>query len=395
MDWDIEESVSEVRKAAVALEPQIREAANEIEQGRRLPPMIADAMKRAGVFGMAMPQAWGGAELDPLEQLRVIETLARFDGSVGWCAMIGVDGGYYSAYLDQKVARELFRDVQAASASSILFPGKAQRVDGGYNVTGRWPFVSGCQHSNCLAFTCRVVDDNGTPSTRTNGAPEMRLIYVPSKSAQVLDTWFSTGLRDSGSHDVELKDAFVPEAHTVSFPDFQSHRSGSLYAYPFLFLYLFPGVALGVARAAIDAFIEIANQREITIAALGGQRVLLRTASSAQAATSRAEGLVRSARSHVFEVMAEIWTNLKRAENLSQKLRASYAVAVTNAHRSCTEAIDLLYKINGGSSVYARGPLDRCFRDMHTINQHHLASLAFDEKAGQVLLGLEPVDQFF
>jgi len=115
MDWDIEESVSEVRKAAVALEPQIREAANEIEQGRRLPPMIADAMKRAGVFGMAMPQAWGGAELDPLEQLRVIETLARFDGSVGWCAMIGVDGGYYSAYLVWRPANNFLKAVESES----------------------------------------------------------------------------------------------------------------------------------------------------------------------------------------------------------------------------------------------------------------------------------------
>jgi alkylation response protein AidB-like acyl-CoA dehydrogenase len=172
-------------------------------------------------------------------------------------------------------------------------------------------------------------------------------------------------------------------------------RSGALYAFPLLAGYLRPGVALGVARAAIDAFIEIANRREITVAALGGQRVLLRTSPHAQVAISRAEGLVRSARSHVFEVLGEVWATLVRGDSLSSNLRASYHVANTNAHRSCTEAVDLLYKSNGGSSVYARGPLDRCFRDIHTISQHTGTSLSFDEKAGQVLLGLEPADQIF
>jgi alkylation response protein AidB-like acyl-CoA dehydrogenase len=387
MNTDRDEIVSEVRKAALALEPLIRESAEEIERGRCLPARVADAMKRAGIFAMAMPKAWGGAELDPLEQLRVIETLARFDASVGWCAMIGTDGGYYSSYLGQKVARELFSDPQAALASSILFAGQAERVAGGYRVSGRWPFVSGCTHSECLAFSCRVID--------AGAAPSMRLCFVRAESAQILDTWYSTGLRGSGSHDVELKDVFVPEEHTVSFPDFRPQRSGPLYAYPLMFLYLFSGVALGVARAAIDAFIDVANRREITIAALGGRRLLLRTAPSVQSVVAKAEGLVRSSRSHIFEVMGEIWDALTRGEMLSAKLRASYTIAVTNAHRSCTEAVDILYKINGGSSVYTRGPLDRCFRDIHTINQHHLASMSFDEKAGQVLLGLEPVDQFF
>jgi alkylation response protein AidB-like acyl-CoA dehydrogenase len=389
MSTSIDETVSDVRKAAAALGPQILAAADEIEQGRRLPSRIAQAMKECGVFGMAMPQAWGGAGLDPLEQLRVIETLARFDASAGWCAMIGIDGGWYSSYLGQDVARELFGDANAATASSILFAGNAKRVAGGYLVNGRWPFVSGCQHSECWVFTCNVFDQEGTR------IPEMRLVYVRASKGQVLDTWYSTGLRGSGSHDVDLKDVFVPETHTIDFPHFRSQRPGPLWAFPLLFLYMFPGVALGVARAAIDAFIDIANRREITIAALGGQRALLRTSASVQSTVARAEGLVRSSRSHVFDVMNEIWTALSRGEPLSPIVRASYSIAVTNAHRNCTEAVDLLFKANGGSSVYSRGPLDRCFRDIHTINQHHLASLAFDEKAGQVLLGLEPGDQFF
>jgi alkylation response protein AidB-like acyl-CoA dehydrogenase len=115
----------------------------------------------------------------------------------------------------------------------------------------------------------------------------------------------------------------------------------------------------------------------------------------AQVAVSRAEGLDRSARSLVYEAALEIWESLERGETLTNERRAGFAVAMTNTHRSCIEAVDLLYKTNGGSSVYARWPLDRCFRDLHTVSQHHFTSVAFDEKAGQVMLGLEPADQMF
>jgi indole-3-acetate monooxygenase len=223
----------------------------------------------------------------------------------------------------------------------------------------------------------------------------MGICWFPASQAQVLDTWYSTGLRGSGSHDVALKDAFVPEARTVSFPDIQSHRRGPLYDHVYTFAYLVPAATLGIARHAIDAFIDIATHREITIASLAGQKILLKMSPHVQVAVSRAEGLVRSARSLVYDVVNEIWDTLVRGNRLSYQLRASFALAMTNAHRSCTEAVDLLYKANGGSSVYNRCPLDRCFRDIHTISQHHFASLAFDEKAGQVLLGLEPADQMF
>ncbi len=125
-----DEAMSDARKAAMALGPQIREAADEIEQERRLPPRIVEAMKHAGIFGIAMPRAWGGSELDLPEQLRVLETLSRFDGSVGWCATIASAGGFVSSWLPDEAARELFHDANAVEAGSVLFAGKAIRVDG-------------------------------------------------------------------------------------------------------------------------------------------------------------------------------------------------------------------------------------------------------------------------
>jgi alkylation response protein AidB-like acyl-CoA dehydrogenase len=394
MDPESKEAVSDVRQAAIAMAPDIAEASDEIERERHLPAPIVKKMKAAGIFGMAMPLSWGGPELDLPEQLRVIEVLSRFDGSVGWCALTGSIAGFASSWIEESAARILFRDVNDACAGSLLFPGKAERVEGGYRVSGRWPFNSGCQHASVFLFTCHVAGKNGNLLMRPDGTPEIRLCYLRPSQVHILDTWESTGLRGSGSHDVEVKGAFVPEVYTTGFPVSRSYRPGPLYMHPGPAAYILPAVALGIARHAIDAFVAIANRREITTAALVGRKTLLRESTHAQAAIAQAEGLVRSARSFVYEAANEVWATLTRGQ-LSQEFRATFVVAMTNAHRSCVKAVDLLYKANGGSSVYTRCPLDRCFRDIHTVNQHHFASAAFDEKAGRVLLGLESLDQMF
>src|SRR5262249_45077634 len=145
---------SPILHAAIGLAEQIRAASAEIERGRRLPPSIATAMKKAGVFGMAMPRVWGGPELDPLTQFRVIEALAMVDASVGWCAMIGCDGGYVTAFLDQDVARAMYPDLMVATGAAATTTGQAVRAPRGYRVSGRFPFVSGCQHCEWVWLGC-------------------------------------------------------------------------------------------------------------------------------------------------------------------------------------------------------------------------------------------------
>jgi indole-3-acetate monooxygenase len=147
---------SPVLHAAIGLAEQIRAASDEIETGRRIPRSIAAAMKEAGVFGMVMPRAWGGPELDPLTQIRVIEALAMADGSVGWCAMIGCDSGYITAFLDQGVARAMYPDLLVATGAAATTTGKARRVPGGYRVDGRFPFVSGAHHCEWAWLGCTI-----------------------------------------------------------------------------------------------------------------------------------------------------------------------------------------------------------------------------------------------
>lgn len=379
-----------ILEAVRALTPQIRATRAEIEANRCLPPAIVDAMKRAGVFRMAMPSEWGGPELNPLTQIRVIESLSYADGSVGWCAMINSDGGYFSAYLHPDVAREMYRDLDAPTGGSLLFTGRAEMADGGYRVNGRWPFVSGCTHCDWLIFSCHVIE-NGAQRTMPNGMPERRFCFVPLGEAEILDTWYTTGLRGSGSHDVALNNIFVPAERTYSFPS-PPRREGALYAYPLMFAYNLPGVTLGIARAAIDSFTEIAPRKQVTMSMVTGKPMMLREEAYAQSAAACAEALVGSAREFIFARIDEIWQTLLAGNQPTPKQRALYRIAIAHAHSACIEAVEGLFKAYGGGAVYSSSPFDRCLRDLLTINQHTMNSLKIYETAGRVLLGFDVRD---
>src|SRR5215469_3713842 len=174
--------------AARALGPALSAASDEIERERRLPPAIVEQLKRAGMFRMAMPAAWGGLELDFPSQLRVIETLCTFDASAGWCVMIGVDGGYMTAYIDQNEARAMYRDVDSPTAITFFPPGKAVKRGAGFVVNGRWPFASGCQHPDWIIGNFAIFD-GALPRMMPNGFPETRFGFFPADECEILDTW--------------------------------------------------------------------------------------------------------------------------------------------------------------------------------------------------------------
>jgi alkylation response protein AidB-like acyl-CoA dehydrogenase len=384
--------------AAIGLTKQIRAASDEIERGRRIPPSIAAAMKETGVFGMAMPRVWGGPELDPLTQFRVIEALAMADGSVGWCAMIGCDGGYVTAFLDQDVARAMYPDVLVATGAAATTTGQAVRVPGGYRVSGRFPFVSGCQHCEWVWLGCIVVD-KGVPRVDGNGVPETRQCVLPLSQCEILDTWHTTGLRGTGSNDVVVRDVYVEEERAFSFQDPKLvKRPGPLYAFPFMFMAKGPAPALGIARHAIDTVIEsVAGKpaRRYTV----GERIeppkVLRDDVYVQEAIGRAETLLAAARAYFFDFMGDLWATLLDDRQPSERQLALFASAYPHVVGVCVEVVQLVYKAAGGAAVYQKGPLDRCLRDVLTMNQHVIGTFRTYEMAGRLLLGLEPLRWLF
>jgi len=376
-------------EAARALGPQIRESVQEMEHERRLPVSLVQAMQQAGAFRMTMPKEWGGPEADPLTQVRVIEALSLADGSVGWCSMIGSDGGYFTAFLDQAVAREMYADMNAVTATVLRPSGEAVPVKDGYTVSGRWKFASGCQHSTWIANAC-VVFENDSPRLTAKGTPEVQVCFAPASEYEIIDTWTTTGLRGTGSHDVRATQVFVPQERTFNLARPVSHRHSPLYSMPSLFLSNAPGVPLGIARSAIDTVIDLVGHKPTMFG-----NTVLREEAHIQASVGQAEALLGSARSYYFEVMGDVWETLCAGNPPSPGQRASYRLGMAHLTQACVQAVALMYRAGGGSALYAEHPLDRYFRDIHTLNQHVIMSQKTYQTAGRVFLGLEPGEPFF
>src|ERR1700754_2288037 len=217
-----------IRARAGEIGTLLRESAPEVEAARRLTAPVVDALRSTGVFRMSMPEAWGGPELDICTQIEIIETLSRADASVGWCAMIGSDSGYFSGFLDDAPARSLYPALDAITAGWVVPAGTLEVCDGGYRLSGRWSFGSGSTHADVIVGGARGTE-NGSPRTTADGSPEFRMQMLPAARWQVIDTWDPMGLAGCGSHDYTIADAFVPAENT--WVPGQTYRSGPLHTW--------------------------------------------------------------------------------------------------------------------------------------------------------------------
>ena len=374
-----------------ALGPLILKNQEQIELQRRIPIEIIDALKAAGVFRMTMPKDWGGLELDPIEQLKAIEQLAWFDASVGWCVMIGCDGGLYTGFLDQNIAKSVFSDIDGVTASALTATGKATITAEGFQVQGRWPFVSGCQHSDWFLLGCSVYRD-GEQQFLPGGAPQTVQCLISAQDVQILDTWNATGLRGSGSHDVTVDSVLVPKERTFTYQDLHFHRPHPLYAFPLNIILNFSSVPIGVAQRALDELLKCAD-RPSRITLINNQLSEKRTLKDepyVQDAVGRASSKLQATRTYLYSTIGDIWSCLQAGAQPPPDLFARFQALNAFVYDECTEMTESLYKVRGGSAVYHGSPFDRCLRDLLTMNQHVMNSRRSYSMAGRVLLGLPP-----
>jgi indole-3-acetate monooxygenase len=371
-----------------ALAGDIAAAKETIESGRRLPSALVDQLKSTGCFGMTLPRSMGGSELDPLAQFEICEAAARLDASVGWCVMIGSDAGYFSAWLDDSATSKLWPSPDAITAGQPGPPvGQARETDDGYVVNGRWQFGSGSTHADVIAGGCFVVDSDGhmKPPMHPGFPGEFRVMLMPAADVTVLDTWYTTGLAGSGSHDFVAENVFVPAEHTFDLLA-PPRRAGPLYAVNYLFFTDMAAVPIGAAQGAIDNFVELATTKVVIPPV-----TLMREEARAQQAIADAEALVGSGRAWAIDVLGEIWETLLAGDLPDDQLRARLRLSIMHACRSARQAVERLYDAAGSSAIYASNPLDRAMRDQLTISAHWIASTRNLEPAGRVRLGL-PAD---
>ncbi len=333
---------------------------------------------------MAVPRALGGGEVAATELLAAIEEVARADGSTGWVVMIGATSGLVSAYLPDAAARELYGDPLTVTGGVFAPRGRATAVDGGWRVTGRWPFASGCEHCAWLMGGCAVTDGDG-PRLLANGAADPVMMLVPAADARIIDTWTVAGLCGTGSHDFQVEDVFVPADRAVSLVSDRPRHAGSLYRMPAfgLLAVSVAAVALGIARRAIDELVGLARTKTPT-----GSRRPLADRGTVQADVARAEATVRAARAFLHEAVSDAE---RGTDELRTPQRTALRLAATHAATSAAAAVDLMYNAGGATAIYSSSALQRCFRDVHTATQHVMVSPATGELTGRLLLGL-PAD---
>ncbi len=373
--------------AARNLAPVIHGMRDELDATRHLPSSLAEKMTAEGFFQLHACRELGGPELSPLTGFHVIEELSRADGSVGWCAMIASSLSLSTGWLAPEVGAKMFGSpIDVRIAGSIRPEGRAYPVDGGYRVEGQWNFASGVHHANWLYCTCNVIDGD-TPRLTPSGTPEVRTLLVPAESATIIDTWSVVGMCGTGSHDFVVDGVFVPAAHDVSrtkgpqasgllFSVYNAHvGQGATWSNT-------AANALGIARGAIDTFVDMATSTSSTMSA-----TLLRDRAMVQMRLAEAEAIVGGARAYVVESVRTAWqaaidgTLDARAHGLPLRL------AITHSIHEAVRAVDIVFHAAGTNAVYRKNPLERYFRDIHVAVQHAAALPLHIEAAGKVLMG--------
>jgi alkylation response protein AidB-like acyl-CoA dehydrogenase len=363
------------------------------EEERHLPAPLAAAMREKGLFSLWLPKALGGPQVSLETSVQVTEELSRQDGSVGWNSMIAGNTSVLWGYITQEAAERCVKgDPNTVLAGTVGGGGDANSpgggvatpVAGGYRLTGKWGFASGCHQADWLVANGRIME-NGEVRRNEAGAIGLFSFILPIAECTILDTWYTTGMRGSGSHHFEATDVFVPEERVFSSLNPKPFQPGQLYITPRTTPWApnIAGVALGIARDAIDTFLEIANSKP---AALGRSSLMDRE--TIHYRVGEAEAKWRSGRAFLLDTCREIDRYLRDDLPIPDELVAMSRLAASNATASSAEVVDSMFTAGGTTSVFVPNHLDRCFRDVHMVTQHGVGGLAGFTIAGRWFMGL-------
>lgn len=376
--------------AARDLAPTISAAAETIESAGRVPDSIVDALHDAGFFRAAVPREFGGDEVSPLLLHEAVIELAKADASTAWITIIIYCNPYL---LGNSISSNVWETVfgnnpDCRTAGNIAPNGRAEVVDGGYQITGHWKYGSGSEHCEYLMSGC-VVYDGQSPRVAADGQPERCWMLHATKDCRILtDTWDATGLRGTGSHDYVIEQPlFVPQEWSFLIGNTVHALNSPLYTFIGIPFHNLGAVALGMARAALDYVTELAKTKR-------RGPLFMREDPAVQMRIAEAEGLWGSGRTYLLRTLTDLLATLESG-GPSLRQRGLYRVACTNAFDSAVRIVDSMYKIAGGAAVIRGNPLERIFRDIHTAATHIQVNDLSYVKSGRLLLGLDPQDPLF
>jgi alkylation response protein AidB-like acyl-CoA dehydrogenase len=373
---------------AVSVRPMVAAASDDIEQHRRLPAPLLDRLHEAELFRLLLPRSSNGIETDPVTFFHVIETIAQADASTAWCLSQAGGCAMSAAYLDLPVAEAIFGDDPRAVLAWGPGPKvKAIECEGGYKVTGVWAFASGGRHATWLGAHCPIFQADGSPRMDDHGVQQERTMLVRTEDVVWTDIWNTVGLRGTASDQFALDDFFVRADHSITREfDRECRESGPLYRMGSGTCYQvgFAGVACGVARGALDCFMDIARNKVPR-----GGKSPLRDNAVVQSGLAQAEVNLRAARGFVLQSMADIWKDLCAGASITVEQRITVRMAATHAIHKAREAVDFAYNAAGATAIFENHPLERRFRDMHTVTQQLQGRSSHFETVGAWMMGAD------
>ncbi|HWI27278.1 MAG TPA: acyl-CoA dehydrogenase family protein [Stellaceae bacterium] len=366
------------------LAPMIAAAGDAIERERRLTPEVVEALHAAGLYRLLLPRNLGGAELDLMTFSLVIEELAKADGSTAWCVCQANGCAQSAGFLEADEARAIFGGQRAVLAWG---PGAAQvsEVPGGFRISGKWGFASGCRQASWLGCYVTVLDAAGKQQLAPDGTPLLRTFVFPAESAEIRDVWQVIGLKGTASDAYEVQDLFVP-AERSFLRNMPRRTDYPLYRFTINSVYMagFPGVALGIARAMLAEFIALAGTKTPRLT-----RNTLCEDALVQAQVAQCQAKLDSARALLQQTLEAGWQAAQEGR-LSVEQRLANRLSSTYAIHQAREVADTVFHAAGATAIYMSHPLERRMRDIMTVSQHLQARQQHFETVGQALLGLEP-----
>ena len=383
-------------QAALALQPVLRAYREQIERDQRLPPALVEQLREAGFYKMVIPRTLGGLQVDTLTFLRAVELLAEGAGSVGWNLGNGGVGQLVTLGLPDDGVHEIYGKRADTIIAGTAVPGGGQAVPvaGGYRVTGRWQFGTGCQEASWMLGSFQVIGNDGQPQPHPEGGSlYWRGVFARSEVEIVPGSWDVTGLRGTGSFDWTVEDVFLPERRTmpqvgIPLENQWSRWPGVTYALP-VQCWVGPhhsAVITGIALAGINALIELAGGKQPR----GRPSGLLCESPQVQDAVGRADAILNAGRAYRTAMITELWNIVAADKETTLEQRARCRLASTYAADCAREAMDLVYRHGGSTSFKRESRLAECWRDLHTVGQTVTLAPEWYPIGGRVYLGMDP-----
>jgi len=368
---------------ARAMAPAIAARSEEIEALRRLPADLVSELRAAGFFRMGRSRARGGPQMTLPQHLEVIEMLAHADPSVGWCVKIGTDSGLLAEFLPAEASARLLPEPDMITAGQFTTAhGTLERVEGGYRLTGRFPFGSGVTHADVVMSGGALVE-NGAPVTGPAGIPEGRLAFCRADQIAVEDTWHTHGLRGSGSCHYRADGVFIPEDQALRIEPALFANRDPLYSSGFNWVTTMAAVPVGTARRAIDEAKALVHKRKTGLPPRPQAETV-----QAREAIARAETAWGAAHAFLHRAAEEFWTELE-AGTPAVETKGRLALANVNAFRMAADVTRQLFHLIGANVIFQGSVLERLARDALTLNQHMIVAQPAVETYGAMMLGYE------